>query len=86
MASDLGTKYIVRPFGHFILRPTMCFRSPAIASDAFDFRLETFPFKRELSFLNHPHLQGWLRSKMSLSEASEKFGFGALANSLAGDE
>ena len=85
MANDSGTKYIVRPFGHFILHPKRCFRSPAIASNAFDFWLETFPCKRELSFLNHPHFEGGFEA-MSLSAASENFGFEALANSLAGDE
>ena len=53
------------PFGHFILHPTRFLRSPAIASEDFVFLLETFPCKRELSFLSHPHLQGWLRSNES---------------------
>ena len=65
VASDSGTKYIIRPFGHLILRPTRCLRSPAIASDDFGFLLETFPCKRESSFLSHSHLQGWLRSNKS---------------------
>ena len=85
MASDSGTKYIVRPFGHLILRPTSYFRSPALASDAFDFWLETFPCKRKLILFNHPHLQGGLEA-MSLSTTSENFAFEALANSLAGGE
>ena len=49
----------------FYLAPYKIFKVPSNSVRRFCFLLETFPCKRELSFLNHPHLQGWLRSNKS---------------------